>query len=70
MDKLQGDVITCKTKQGNISTNCSYVESSTFETDSGFLDLKNVHKKTKICVHQKGDLKMSKIFLDSMFIRS
>lgn len=59
MDKLQGDYITCKTMSGNISTNCSYVESSKFETDTGSLDLKNVHKKTEVFVHQQGELKMS-----------
>ncbi|XP_065367599.1 uncharacterized protein LOC135960283 [Calliphora vicina] len=61
LDKLQGDRITCKTNQGNISTNCSYVESSKFETDTGCLDLKNVHKKSAVFVHKKGDLKMTGI---------
>ncbi|KAI8128745.1 hypothetical protein FF38_09972 [Lucilia cuprina] len=59
LDKLQGDNITCKTCRGNITTNCSYVESSKFETDTGCLDLKNVHKKSAVYLHQKGDLKMT-----------
>ncbi|KAM7341901.1 protein FAM185A [Cochliomyia hominivorax] len=59
LDKLQGDAITCKTNNGNITTNCSYVESSKFETNAGCLDLKNVHKKSVVLVNQKGDLKMT-----------
>lgn len=63
LDKLQGDSITCKTTEGNITTNCSYVELSKFETNTGALDLKNVHKKTSVHVHEKGKLNMSMIMI-------
>uniref|UniRef100_A0A1I8Q8P5 Adhesin domain-containing protein n=1 Tax=Stomoxys calcitrans TaxID=35570 RepID=A0A1I8Q8P5_STOCA len=59
LDKLQGDEILCKTDSGNISTSCCYVESSTFETNNGLLDLKNIHKTTNVLVHRDGNLKMS-----------
>uniref|UniRef100_A0A1A9W9P8 Adhesin domain-containing protein n=1 Tax=Glossina brevipalpis TaxID=37001 RepID=A0A1A9W9P8_9MUSC len=58
LDKLQGDRCTCKTVEGNINTNCSYVEFSKFETSSGSLFLKNIHKHTEVAVNQKGKLNM------------
>ncbi|XP_061394197.1 protein FAM185A [Musca vetustissima] len=60
LDKLQGDEILCKTDNGNITTNCCYVESSVFETNAGDLDLKNIHKTSQVNVQQaEGNLKMT-----------
>ncbi|XP_075169097.1 uncharacterized protein LOC142241243 [Haematobia irritans] len=59
LDKLQGDEILCRTDCGNITTSCCYVESSTFQTNSGHLELKNIHKTTKVHVHREGNLKMT-----------
>lgn len=60
LDKLQGDSLTCLTKCGNIVTESCYVEKSKFETTTGKLDLKNVHKISEVQIHEAGELKMSK----------
>ncbi|XP_017469775.1 PREDICTED: uncharacterized protein LOC108361631 [Rhagoletis zephyria] len=58
-DKLQGDQLNCKTDAGSISTSSCYVEESKFETNSGSLQLRNVHKKTEVDVHKGGELIMT-----------
>lgn len=59
LDKLQGDIFHCKTENGNISTNSCYVDSSNFATETGTLNLKNVHKKSEVYVLKEGDINMS-----------
>ncbi|KAL7737763.1 hypothetical protein ACLKA6_006153 [Drosophila palustris] len=59
LDKLQGDSLRCTTKTGNIKTDCCYVENSKFETTTGQMELKNVHKTSEVHVHEAGDLKMT-----------
>ncbi|XP_017024884.1 protein FAM185A [Drosophila kikkawai] len=59
MDKLQGDSLTASTKSGSIVTDCCYVEESKFETATGRLDLKNVHKTSQVHVHDSADLSMT-----------
>jgi len=59
LDKLQGDSLRCSTKAGSIKTDCCYVENSKFETKTGQMELKNVHKTSEVHVHESGDLKMS-----------
>lgn len=57
---MQGDEIICKTDSGNISTSSCYSETSTFETNTGKLDLQNIHKTSKVLVNRDGNLKMCK----------
>ncbi|XP_030557105.1 protein FAM185A [Drosophila novamexicana] len=59
LDKLQGDSLKCSTQAGDINTDCCYVEKSKFETTTGRMELKNVHKTSEVYVHQSGDLKMT-----------
>ncbi|XP_016992787.2 protein FAM185A [Drosophila takahashii] len=59
MDKLQGDNLNCSTKAGSIVTDCCYVENSSFQTQTGRLELKNVHKSSKVQVHQSAELNMT-----------
>lgn len=59
LDKLQGDSLRCSTKAGSIRTDCCYVENSKFETKTGQMELKNVHKTSEVHVHESGDLKMT-----------
>ncbi|XP_034479351.1 protein FAM185A [Drosophila innubila] len=59
LDKLQGDSLKCSTKAGSIKTDCCYVENSKFETTTGQMELKNVHKTSEVHVHDAGDLKMT-----------
>lgn len=59
LDKLQGDDLTCQTNCGNIITDSCYVEKSKFETSTGKLELKNVHKTSEVHIHEAGELKMS-----------
>lgn len=59
MDKLQGDSLTASTKAGSIITDCCYVEKSKFQTQTGRLELKNVHKSSQVHVHDSADLSMS-----------
>lgn len=59
LDKLQGDSINCQTIDGNIKTNSCYVENSKFTTDNGTLELKNIHKTSKVRVNKMGDLFMT-----------
>ncbi|XP_011188622.1 protein FAM185A [Zeugodacus cucurbitae] len=59
LDKLQGDQLTCKTDAGNITTNSCYVEESKFVTNTGSLQLKNVHKRTEVDVQKSGELNMT-----------
>ncbi|XP_033151948.1 uncharacterized protein LOC117135665 [Drosophila mauritiana] len=59
MDKLQGDSLNCSTKAGSIVTDCCYVEKSKFQTQTGRLELKNVHKSSQVHVHQSSDLNMT-----------
>ncbi|ALC41541.1 CG8187 [Drosophila busckii] len=59
MEKLQGDRLTCSTKAGNINTDCCYVDQSKFETTTGQLELKNVHKHSEVHVHQAADINMT-----------
>ncbi|KAH8300666.1 hypothetical protein KR018_006205 [Drosophila ironensis] len=63
MTKLQGDNLKCSTKAGSILTDCCYVEKSRFETQTGRLELKNVHKTSEVHVHQKAELNMSEFLL-------
>ncbi|XP_020806653.1 protein FAM185A [Drosophila serrata] len=59
MDKLQGDSLTASTKSGSIVTDCCYVEESKFQTETGRLELKNVHKTSQVHVHDSADLSMT-----------
>ncbi|XP_022223676.2 uncharacterized protein LOC111074961 [Drosophila obscura] len=59
LDKLQGDSLKCSTKAGNIITDCCYVEKSKFQTDTGRLELRNVHKTSEVHVHQSAELNMT-----------
>ncbi|KAH8394791.1 hypothetical protein KR222_006030 [Zaprionus bogoriensis] len=59
LDKLQGDSLSCLTKAGNIVVDSCYVEKSKFETTTGKLELKNVHKVSEVQVHEAGELKMT-----------
>lgn len=59
MDKLQGDNLNCSTKAGSIITDCCYVEKSKFQTETGRLELKNVHKTSEVHVHKSAELNMS-----------
>nr|XP_016941236.1 uncharacterized protein LOC108018228 [Drosophila suzukii] len=59
MDKLQGDSLNCSTKAGSIVTDCCYVEKSNFQTQTGRLELKNVHKSSQVHVHQSAELNMT-----------
>lgn len=62
MDKLQGDLMYCKTFQGNISLNSCYVESSHFVTETGSLNLKNLHKKSEVYVLKEGNVEICELF--------
>ncbi|KAI8040085.1 uncharacterized protein LOC128254184 [Drosophila gunungcola] len=59
VDKLQGDSLNCSTKAGSIVTDCCYVENSKFQTQTGRLELKNVHKTSQVHVHQSGEINMT-----------
>ncbi|EDW85675.2 uncharacterized protein Dwil_GK23203 [Drosophila willistoni] len=59
LEKLQGNVLNCSTQSGNISTDCCYVEKSKFQTLTGRLELKNVHKTSEVFVHQVGEINMT-----------
>ncbi|EDV37979.1 uncharacterized protein Dana_GF13727 [Drosophila ananassae] len=59
MDKLQGDNLNCSTKAGSIITDCCYVEKSKFQTETGRLELKNVHKTSEVHVHKSAELNMT-----------
>lgn len=56
LDKLQGDLMHCKTFEGNISLNSCYVEQANFVTETGNLNLKNLHKKSEIYVLKEGNI--------------
>lgn len=56
LDKLQGDLMHCKTFEGNISLNSCYVDKSHFVTETGNLNLKNLHKKSEIYVLNEGNI--------------
>ncbi|XP_030376622.1 uncharacterized protein LOC115625617 [Scaptodrosophila lebanonensis] len=59
LNKAQGDSLNCSTKDGGINTDCCYVENSNFQTETGRLELKNVHKCSEVHVHRAGELKMT-----------
>ncbi|XP_016972432.1 uncharacterized protein LOC108039841 [Drosophila rhopaloa] len=59
MDKLQGDNLNCSTNAGSIITDCCYVENSKFQTQTGRLELKNVHKTSQVHVHQSAEINMT-----------
>uniref|UniRef100_A0A182PKJ9 DUF4097 domain-containing protein n=1 Tax=Anopheles epiroticus TaxID=199890 RepID=A0A182PKJ9_9DIPT len=44
LDKLQGGSVSASTEAGTISVNASYSNRSTFQTQSGDLELKSIHK--------------------------
>ncbi|XP_001361357.3 uncharacterized protein [Drosophila pseudoobscura] len=59
LDKLQGDSLKCSTKGGNIITDCCYVEKSKFQTKTGRLELRNIHKTSEVHVHDSAELNMT-----------
>ncbi|XP_053659746.1 uncharacterized protein LOC128708790 [Anopheles marshallii] len=44
LDKLQGGTVSASTETGNITVNASYSNKSSFQTNHGDLELKNIHK--------------------------
>lgn len=62
LDKLQGDLMHCKTFEGSISLNSCYVDKSHFVTETGNLNLKNLHKKSEIYVLKEGNIDICEYF--------
>lgn len=61
LDKIQGDAMTCASSKGTISTNACYAGVSKFTTQTGTLNLKNVHKQATVYVLEEGDINMTGI---------
>lgn len=54
-----GNKLLCQTENGEINIGSCYANFSKFETDSGYLNLKSIHKFAEVDIHGKGSLNMS-----------
>ncbi|KAK4881622.1 hypothetical protein RN001_004941 [Aquatica leii] len=58
-DKLQGLNLLAKTVDGNIETQSTYCENSSFSTETGSLQLANTHKNCYVTCGENGNLNMT-----------